>query len=530
MIIRYILAVLCLVFGANSARGQNIDSLKALLAHAKGGERVDVLYELSSRLSKKDPAMSLEYGREAYRLVHQLCDSAGLVRTGQITAKALRVQGKMDSAIRIYEIILPISEKLELDYDRIQILNSYALALTFSAQYDKALNYYFQSLNIRSVYNDTLSIITTLHNTGLVYYKLEDYHRALYYFTTCFELKTKAKDSFDMDILMINMGLCYAYLNDFQKATDHICLGLEACGTSCPPAREMEAAFAFGVKSFGLNDYLTAERDFLYSLAIARELKDVRFQLDNIDYISKICLSQGRHLEASRYLKSATTLIDENTFFSLENMKIYFRLAQLYSDMRDYENAYHFQWLYSQLKDSVYNEEMTRNLMRAEANFLERENMFMISTQNEMLTLKEALIKQERGRNKVLVLLAIVFAGFLGLLLRAYSYKQTLNSRLERKVFERTQELQRSRDELLTVLMERDVVFRRASEQLCDTLKTIKGLCSTGGKEISDPTALHYLRKVELSFGQLVGRFLGDARTLVQKNYSKDGLGYKCNL
>jgi tetratricopeptide (TPR) repeat protein len=212
MIIRHILAVLCLVFGANSACAQNIDSLKALLADAKGRERVDVLFELSSNLSKKDQVMGLHYGLEAYLLSHQLCDSFRLLHTGRVTGKALRTLGKMDSAIHIYEVILPISEKISLDDERIEILNAYALALTFNAQYDKALNYHFQSLNIGSVHNDTLSLITSLHNIGLVYYKLEDYQTALSYFKKSFDLKIECQDGFDMDILMFNMGLCHAYL------------------------------------------------------------------------------------------------------------------------------------------------------------------------------------------------------------------------------------------------------------------------------------------------------------------------------
>ena len=527
MIIRHILAVLCLVFGANSACAQNIDSLKALLAHAKGRERVDVLFELSSSLSNKNQVAGLHYGLEGYLLSHQLCDSTRMVRTGRVTAKTLRTLGKMDSAIHIYEIILPISERMDLDDERIHILNAYALALTFNAQYDKALNYHFQSLNIRSVHNDTLSLITTLHNIGLVYYKLEDYHTALSYFKKSFEWKVKFKDSFDMDILMFNMGLCHAYLGNFPDATAHIDMGFQACGRTCSPERKMEAAFALGVTSFGLKDYLKAEKDFLRSYTIAKKLNDVRFQLDNIDFISRICLAQGRHLDASRYLESATKLIRENTSFNLENIKIYFRLAQLHSDLRDYENAFHFQRLYSQLKDSVYNEETTRNLMKAEANFLERDNSAKISAQSEMLALNEALITQERGKNKILVVLALVFSAFLCLLWRAYRYKRTLNSRLERKVFERTQELQRSRDELLNALLERDVIFRRASEQLGEALKTIKGLCCTGIKEVSDLTAIEYFKKVELSSDQLVSHFLGDSEKLGQKNFRKAGVGYK---
>ncbi|MGC1242343.1 MAG: tetratricopeptide repeat protein [Chryseosolibacter sp.] len=530
MIIKYIVPFLCLAFGSISACSQNLDSLKALFAAAEGKERVDVLYELSSNLLRKNQTRAIQYGLEGYLLSHQLCDSTRLVRIGRVTAKALRAFGKMDSAIHIYEVILPISEKMNLDYERIQILNAYALALTFSAQYDKALNYHFQSLNIRSVHNDTLSIITTLHNIGLVYYKLEDYRTALSYFTQCRDLKIKFKDNFDLDILMFNMGLCYGYLQRFKEARLYIGMGFEACGRICSPARLMESAFALGVTSFGLKDYRQAESEFLRSYSIAKKLEDVRFQLDNIDYISKIYLAQGRHLEASSYLESAINLIGENTFFNLENMKIYFRLAQLYSGVCDFENAYHFQWLYSQLKDSVYNEETTRNLMKAEANFLERENSSMISTQNQMLVLKEELIRQERGKNKVLVLLAVLFAGFLFLVLRAYKYKRKLNSRLERKVFERTQELQRSRDELLTALLESDVIFRRASEQLGATLTTIKGLCCTGMKEIPDSTAQEYLRKIELSSCLLVNYFSGDSEKLAQKTYDSARVGYKCKL
>lgn len=507
MIIKYIVPFLCLAFGSISACSQNLDSLKALLAAAEGKERVDVLYELSHDHMGINNNTALAYGVEGYTLASSLNDSLRILKTGMVTASALRRLGEIDSALAVSNRVLPISGRNGYRGMRAILLNSMGILHNYKAQYDKALQYYFESLSIRRSMADTASQLVVMRNVALVYYKLKNYRKALNMFIDNVRMHEKLGYFDDHDILLLNIAHCHAYLNEFDSAKFYIRKALRFCGSGCSDDRFVQANFVEGITLFGQNDWKRAEPYFLKSFHLARSLEDVRLQLDNIDYLSQIYLHLGRYSDVSRYLDMGESLISQNHSFNLERIKIYSRFSELYSKTRDYEKASHFQWMHSRLKDTVFNGEMTRNLMKAEADFLERENAAKITAQNEVIGLKEEIIRHERVKNRILILLAAVFAGFIGLLFRNYRQKKNLNTRLERKIAERTQELRHSRDELLTTLQERDVMFHRASQSVHETMKTIRGLCFAGMKEITDPLAVAYIRKIDSSSGQLSNQF-----------------------
>lgn len=265
MINKSIAIVLSLLFAPFISRGQKLDSLKELLTHTYGTARIDVLHQLSNSYLELDPNAALAFGAEGYALSAANGDSLRMIRTGRLLARAARQAGLLDSAVRVYETILSVC-RIKQDTIEYQItLNSYALTLTFKAEYDKALSYYFELLNDKSPSNDSVAISITLNNIGLVYYKLKQYEKALDYFNRCYEVKQRIGSGFDMDILMINSGLCHAYLGNFVEANTSIDKAIKACAANCHGQRLIEIAFARGVINYGLGRLPQAEMFFLDS-------------------------------------------------------------------------------------------------------------------------------------------------------------------------------------------------------------------------------------------------------------------------
>ena len=344
---------------------------------------------------------------------------------------------------------------------------------------------------------DTSSYIAALHNVAIVYYKLKDYGKALNYFLNCQEIKEKIGYQNDDDLILINISLCYAYLGKFSEAKLFVEKGLSLCGVRCSSHRILEGDFAKGVIYFGLKKFKQSEKYFLSSYLLAKKLNDTRFQLDNIDYLSQIFIQQKRMASATFYLNEAEALIRKNSAFNLEKIKIYSQFSQLYLKTKEYKKAAHYQMKYIQLKDSVYNEELTTNLMKTEAEYMERENTAKIATQSEIILLKEEMINRQWILNIVTGFLGFMTLTFLIFLFRNYQQKKNLNLMLDKKIEERTRELELSRDELLNAFKERDILIYRASEGITETINTIKGLCFIGIKDVSDPVARSYIDKID---------------------------------
>ncbi|MEX1240725.1 MAG: tetratricopeptide repeat protein [Cyclobacteriaceae bacterium] len=507
MIIRKTLVTICLVFTFLFSSGQKsdvqIDSLRGLLRHKSGPDRVDIFFELSFNQVEINNDTALRYGLEGYRLAIKLNDSLRIVRTGMVTASALRRLQRIDSSIVVYHAILPLAEKKGYTEELALLLNSLGIAYTYKAQYDRALNYYFESLRLRESVANKRSKIPVLENIALLYYKLKDYEKALEIFLECLELTNKTGVHEHDDLLLINIGHCYAYLGDFINAAFYIDQGLQFCAEACSPQRIMEANFAKGIMFYCQKDYRKAEQYFLISYSIAKTGKNIRFQLDNIDYLSQLYIDQSQISAAAYYQTEAEKLISQNGSFNLERIKIYSRSSQLFLATRSFEKATEYQFKYGQLKDSVYSEEMTRNLMKAEAEFQERENAARILAQNEVIALKEEIIGHQDILYKIAILLFFFFVGFVIVLFRSYRQRKAINAVLEKKIIERTHELEVSRDKWLKAFQERDLLLVRTWQAIGETIRHINGLCFLTSKEVSDPLAHSYFERIHTASGRL---------------------------
>lgn len=72
-----------------------------------------------------------------------------------------------------------------------------------------------------------------------------------------------------------------------------------------------------------------------------------------------------------------------------------------------------------------------------------------------------------------------------------------MNILLDRKVEERTRELEIIRNALLHALGERDVKINDTHNDITQTVNSIKGLCYLGMKDVSEPVARLYMKKIE---------------------------------
>lgn len=351
------------------ASGQKFDSLKILLPTATGIQRSDILKTLSLECFDNDPSLAKHYGLKAFKVAKEFNDSLRIVKTGRVLSSALRDLGRIDSSIVICNEILPIAELLKDPYDLIFVRNSLGLSYTFNAHYDKALEYYMMALNLTEKNKDTLSMAWILPNIGLVYYKIKDYDRALVYFKQCLEIKERNNDRRFLDVLLLNISASYAYINDFVAARHYVDLVLNSCLNNCSDEATTQANFNLGLIFFGTNNFNEAERHFLKSNAYAKRRKDIRFQFDNIDYLVQISFKRNEFDQAIEYLKEAERLIKEGAPYNLEVIKIYAQFLKVYSLTKDYKQAAYYQQKYIQLKDSIYSEELTANLMKVEAEY-----------------------------------------------------------------------------------------------------------------------------------------------------------------
>ena len=189
---------------------------------------------------------------------------------------------------------------------------------------------------------------------------------------------------------------------------------------------------------------------------------------------------------------ASTARIEELRKKYEENQRRYF--APLASE---YRKASDYQFKYITLRDSIYSEELTNNLMRIEAENLEKANLLKIEAQNNIIALDQQVIDRQNIINRMSVLMGLIGVGLVVVLFRNFEQKRRLNILLDGRLGERTRQLSMTHEEHIKVVRERDFIHDKSRKHYNEALNRIKGLCRTGSKEVSDPVGRLYLERIE---------------------------------
>lgn len=272
-----------IIFGAasflhvNAQDQRSIDSLINILRSTKDDKRaMEVKVELGWYYLNMNDELALKYSSEGFDLAMQYGDSSKIVRSGRVKGQALRRLDRLPESIRILSEVLPIAKRNRLQDDRKKILNALALAHTFMAEYDKALEYNFQSLVLREADGDKAAVSFTLNNIGLVYFKLHNYEGALKYYNQGLTLMQQTRDTSEIHTVYLNIGLCYLHLKKFKEAKDYTLKALELCGSNCSDEIIIMGEFGLGESSYHLGNLSDAEFHLNKSLTLARQKENQR--------------------------------------------------------------------------------------------------------------------------------------------------------------------------------------------------------------------------------------------------------------
>lgn len=490
---------------------KNIDSLKVLLSSSQGVAKCNILTRLAYEYIDVDNHAGLAYSRKALAMAKMLGDSYLIVRSSYLKALSHQRMGKLDSAIFIYSPMLSIAEKNGYINEVKLLLNALANVYLVKAEYDKSLEYHFRSLELREKSGTKEEISITLNNLGLIFYKLDDFDKALTYYERSLKIKNEDNIKIDRDFVLVNIALCYANKRNFKESIIFVKKAVAACAGTCDEALLLSVELCSGIACLFEGNDVEAERHFLQSLHYAKGQGDERFQLDNIIYLSQIYLKRNDLVNVERYLGMAERFTSNGTPYNLELIKLYDGFFKLFEKLGNFERTAFYQKKYIQLKDTIFDEELTTNLMRIEVEYISREHRAKTLAKNQILSLNQEVINRQKLLNVFIGAFAILSMVLVFILLKNNRARSEANRRLEDRVRERTDELERNRHLLERSLYQRNIQMTRVSNDVKQTLVTIKGLCFLGIKETEDVMISEYMQKIDLTSDKLltiVNRFV----------------------
>ncbi len=365
--------------------------------------------------------------------------------------------------------------------------------LGYSLKYtdrERAIEYMLRAIKLLEKNNNLKALDPIYDNYGTLFDISNEIDSAIYYHNKSLHIKKQFSDSVGLGYTYAHLSTSYSLINEFEKA-----------------------------------------RKYLDSSSVIRKnINEIYGIAANYAHLGDIYFNENKFQQAINTYKSGINLANNGNFKHLERY-FYEMISKSYKELYDFKNAYDYNLIFQQKKDSVINENTNKRLAELKIEFETEKKEKEIAQQKEEILEKEIEIK-----NKNLFNIALGAGVLLISLLSFGIYKYQTNKRkqlrtqlalkdelaqsqTQNKLQE--QRLRISRDlhdnigsQLTFIISSIDnlkFLTKKSDEKLKDKLTSINSFANNTISQLRD--TIWAMNKNEITFEDFYGRLL----TFVEK-------------
>lgn len=306
----------------NYINTENIDSLK-----------YKALVKLSELYSDESPEKAIRYLEQAKQIAIVLKNQSFIANVTNDLGNNNYYVGNFDKAIKNYLESMAANETLKNLRGVANMMNNIGSVYVEQGNYPKALEYNLKALKIREEHlSDDVSskdeIAMSYGNLGRVYYYMNDFNNAMRYYQKSLKLSEETANKRRIALMHNNIGSIYAEQKLYDKALEY----------------------------------------FNKTYAIQYEMDNKQMQALALNNIAEVYLKKKEYKYAIDFYNKA--LLIAKALGAKDDIKTsYDGLHNCYNEMKDFEKAHYYLMLYSEIKDSIFNEENSSQLNEMLAKF-----------------------------------------------------------------------------------------------------------------------------------------------------------------
>lgn len=413
-----------------------LDSLKTVLETAPADtNRVNTLIAICRQEYGKNPIEAVLYGHEALDLSEELNYQKGMALANKYIGMGYYFKGDYWETINFWEQSLNNFESINDLVGVANILNNMGAVYWNEGDDIRALEYYLRSLKVAEPINDTLRIATARINIGTIYLEKESTHmQAKEYYLAALPLIEALGDHEAVGTANVNLGQIYYGKEELDTALYYYERSLDAFRLA-NSGKVPVAMTSIGRVYMQREEYEKAIeiQNEAYEIAL---MSDAKLEMTtSLLGLAETYVQQGDVVSSILTYKNAETIAEEIGAKN-ELRSAYEGLASSYDKFADYKNAFTYQKLLSDIKDTLYVADNDRKLQSMQFNHeLEtREGQIELLTIDKAL--QDAIIQKQRFVKNAFI------AGFILILLvalqtlRNYYRKVRTNKLLDKQKVE----------------------------------------------------------------------------------------------
>ncbi|MCC5624291.1 tetratricopeptide repeat protein [Nostoc sp. CHAB 5715] len=208
-------------------------------------------------------------------------------------------------------------------------------------QYQQAIDLYQQSLNIARERGDRNPEGSSLMNLGLGYLNQGQYQQAIDFLQQSLDIAREIGDRNSEGLSLMNLGLAYLYQRQYQQAIDFLQQSLEIAREIGNRNIEGKSLGNLGLAYLSLGQYQQAIKFYQQSLDVAREIGDRNSEGKSLINLGVAYNSQGQYQQAIEFYQQSLEIAREIGDRNSEGKSLA-NLGNAYNSQGQYQQAIDF--------------------------------------------------------------------------------------------------------------------------------------------------------------------------------------------
>lgn len=331
--------------------------------------RQDSLLERAASSPSEAPsifnALAVDYLRTDFALSRAFADSAfaAASRTSNVKeainslvnkGTSFYYAGEHDFAMELYVQALEFADSINDPSLQARALNEMGGLQRKQGDLDLAKQTLTKALELSRLANDSGSIANSMNNLGVVYDMLEQYSEAMALYEESAEIKKQIGDTYGLTFNLDNMGQVASKIGEFDKGEAYL----------------KEAA------------------------RLREELGDQTGYAITINNIGELYMMKGDEKTALEYFEKALSIAEKLDYKDFRR-HLYMVISDTYKNQGNYPAALNYLSKFSVLKDSIYNEQRSKQILELQTKYETEKKEQEIQIRDLKLAEQELYIQQK---------------------------------------------------------------------------------------------------------------------------------------
>jgi signal transduction histidine kinase/Tfp pilus assembly protein PilF len=396
-----------------------------------------------------------------------------------------------------------------------KILNSTGITYFNKGDYEAALENYLTALKTTPPAGNEKVYATVLNNIGVVNLQLTQYAEALKYFLLYVDAMKRLKGTHGLGVGYMNVGEAYMKLGDRMKAIENF---TEASRIQSETGDKKGMALSFsnmGDVYKALNNYKKASDVYKHSIDLARQIKNDEVLLNPLIGAADLYIKSRSYGEAQQTIEEAraiASLIGSKSWLE----RAYLTSSKLDSARGDYHQAYSWFKKYSVLKDSLLDEQKSRQIIQMKELYESEKK----DKEIRLLSETNKLAEVQRANTKKLFTVYVMFLSVIIVIILYWLLHKTRHSKILKLQKEEISNANKELKLLLEKIAVQNDVLAEKNENLKELHREKDALIGVVVHDLRSP-----LNRI-LGLSQLVG-LSGDLND--QQKFIMDNMNRVCH-